>query len=80
MKEDLLKKAKRYRERVNLGTPNVEISKEEIPLILAYLYGEISTREYAFALELKNPGNITHRVPVVLKEMIMRGWITIKTK
>jgi len=60
--------------------PQLTFTKDEVPLCLAFLRGEISTREYAFALDVRNPGSITHRTPVFLKEAISRGWIIIKAK
>lgn len=77
--DDLVKKAKSYRERSN-GVSKMIIDKKEMPLMMAYLNGEVSTREYAHALGVVNAGSVTHRVPVVLKEALLRGWITIKLK
>ena len=73
---NLLKKAKEYSSE-NAGR-NLPVLEEEVDLVLAYLQGEISTRGYAHAVGLHHPGQVTHRVSVVLRHAIHNKLVTIK--
>ncbi len=59
---------------------HVPCTKEEVPLLVAYLHGKVTTRQYAAALSIRYAGSITHRTPAVLKEAFKAGWITVRER
>lgn len=75
-KNNLVLKAKQMDK--HLSPNKIVMTKDEVVLCVAYLNEEISTRQYAHAIGAKNPGNVTHRVSVLLRWAIIKGYITIK--
>ena len=53
-------------------------TKDEVELCIEYIYGKISTRQYAHAIGFKYSGNITHRVSGLLVWANNNGYIKIE--
>ncbi len=52
-------------------------SKEELELVIAFLEGDVSLRQYGTVMGLTNPGSATHRISALLKHAYTKKWITI---
>lgn len=76
---NLLKKANDYKRRTFQKSNIIPFTKEEVPVLIAYLKGEISTRQYCHALDINHPGSITHRASSVLKQAVINGWVELKS-
>lgn len=76
-KSPLLEKALSI-QRLHTGPkPEVPITRDEVNLVMAYFDGEITLRQYAAAIGMKNPGNISHRISVIMLRGIEAGWIKV---
>lgn len=56
----------------------IPVTKEEVEVIVAYLNGEISVRQYGHAIGIKDPGRATHRISSAMYQAVKAGWIKIQ--
>ncbi len=64
----------------SIGLKLGEITPEHIELVVAFLRDEVTVRGVAMAMNLASPGQVTHRIPHILRVGLQNGWIKIEFK
>jgi len=78
MKNKLLEKAVGARSKIGYSREVRPYTKDELEVCIAYLEGQITIRQYAAAIDMKSPGQLTHRLSGLIRWGIQEGHVKIQ--